>query len=115
MINCSNVHPTISGILLAICVPAKPYKNKKSVLEILQENLSPFTNFIVIPLFAFVNSGVSLDITTNLNNSQRLYYGILFGLSIGKPLGITLFTYVFSKLKLVNKPKGLDFYSIFLV
>ena len=115
LINCSNVHPTISGILLAICVPAKPYKNKKSVLEILQENLSPFTNFIVIPLFAFVNSGVSLDITTNLNNSQRLYYGILFGLSIGKPLGITLFTYVFSKLKLVNKPKGLDFYSIFLV
>ena len=91
------------------------HKNKKSVLEILQENLTPFTNFIVIPLFAFVNSGVSLDITTNLNNSQRLYYGILFGLSIGKPLGITLFSYVFSKLKLVNKPKCLDFYSIFLV
>ncbi|MBU5335694.1 Na+/H+ antiporter NhaA [Intestinibacter bartlettii] len=115
LINCSNVHPTISGILLAICIPATPYKNKKSVLEILQENLSPFTNFIVIPLFAFVNSGVSLDITTNLQSSERLYYGILLGLSVGKPLGITLFTYVFSKLKLVSKPKGLDFYSVFLV
>lgn len=115
LINCSNVHPTISGILLAICIPAKAYNGKKSVLEILQEKLSPFTNFIVIPLFAFVNSGVSLDITTNLGASERLYFGILFGLAFGKPLGITLFTYVFAKLKLVSRPKGLDFYSVFLV
>ena len=83
LINCSNVHPTISGILLAICIPAKAYNGKKSVLEILQEKLSPFTNFIVIPLFAFVNSGVSLDITTNLGASERLYFGILFGLAFG--------------------------------
>lgn len=115
LIKCSNIHPTISGILLAICIPSKAYTNKKSVLEILQEKLSPFTNFIIIPLFAFVNSGVSLDITTNLNASERLYFGILFGLAFGKPIGITLFTYVFSKLKLINKPHGLDFYSVFLV
>ncbi len=115
LIKCSNVHPTISGILLAICIPAKAYNNKQSVLKLLKENLNPFTNFVVIPLFAFVNSGVSLDITTNLTGSDKLYFGILLGLSIGKPLGITLFTYIFSKLKLVIRPKGLDFYSIFLV
>ncbi|WP_455542400.1 Na+/H+ antiporter NhaA [Intestinibacter sp.] len=115
LIKCSNVHPTISGILLAICIPAKAYNNKQSVLKLLKENLNPFTNFVVIPLFAFVNSGVSLDITTNLTGIDKLYFGILLGLSIGKPLGITLFTYIFSKLKLVIRPKGLDFYSIFLV
>lgn len=115
LINYSNIHPTVSGILLAICIPAKAYKNKKSVLEILKENLSPFTNFIIIPLFAFANSGVSLDITTNLSSSKNLYFGILFGLAIGKPLGITLFTYIFSKLNIINKPKGLDFCSVFLV
>lgn len=115
LIKYSNIHPTISGILLAICIPSKAYNNKKSLLEILQEKLSPFTNFIIIPLFAFVNSGVSLDITTSLDNIEKLYFGILFGLLFGKPIGITLFTYIFSKLKLIHKPYGLDFYSVFLV
>ena len=115
LIKSSNIHPTISGILLAISIPSKHSNSKKSTLEIFQEKLSPFTNYIVIPLFAFVNSGVSLGTTTDLASLKSLYFGILFGLSIGKPLGITLFTYIFTKLKLIKPPENLDFYSVFLV
>ena len=111
----SNIHPTISGILLAISIPSKSYTKGKSVLEKLQDKLVPFTNYIVIPLFAFVNSGVSLNINADFYSMQRLYFGILFGLAIGKPLGITSFTYIFTKLKLVKPPEKLDFYSVFLV
>ncbi|MGN1032863.1 MAG: Na+/H+ antiporter NhaA, partial [Intestinibacter sp.] len=114
-IKLSDVHPTISGILLAISIPSKPYSNNKSTLELLQNKLAPFTSYIVIPLFAFVNSGVSLDISADLCGSEKLYFGILFALAIGKPLGITSFTYIFTKLKLINPPKNLDFYSVFLV
>lgn len=114
-IKLSNIHPTISGILLAISIPSKSYAGCKSVLEELQDKLVPFTNYIVIPLFAFVNSGVSLNISADLYNTQRLYLGILFGLAIGKPIGITSFTYIFTKLKLINPPEKLDFYSVFLV
>ncbi|MGM9534580.1 MAG: Na+/H+ antiporter NhaA [Intestinibacter sp.] len=111
----SNIHPTISGILLAISIPSKSYTGCKSVLEDLQDKLVPFTNYIVIPLFAFVNSGVSLNISADLYNTRRLYFGILFGLAIGKPIGITMFTYIFTKLKLINPTEKLDFYSVFLV
>ncbi len=114
-IKSSNIHPTISGILLAITIPSKSYTSNISVLKDFQNKLVPFTNYIVIPLFAFVNSGVCLSITNSISDTEKLYFGILFGLSLGKPLGITLFTYIFTKLNLIKPPNNLDFYSIFLV
>ena len=111
----SNIHPTISGILLAISIPSKAYISKVCVLKELQTKLVPFTNYIILPLFAFVNSGVSLNISENLQSTGKLYFGILLGLSLGKPLGITLFTYIFTKLKLISPPENLNFHSIFLV
>lgn len=113
-IKLSNIHPTISGILLAITIPSRPYSKNKSVLETIQNKLNYLTNFIIIPLFAFVNSGVSLKLSPNFYELRSLYFGILIGLSIGKPLGITSFTYFFSRLKLVKLPDKLDFYSVFI-
>lgn len=69
--------------------------------------LSPWVNFVILPLFALVNAGVQIGSLAELNifgTSQGM--GILFGLWIGKPLGITLMSWLFVKLKLAVMPEG---------
>ena len=69
--------------------------------------LSPWVNYLILPLFALINAGVQIGSVSELNifgNPQGL--GILFGLWIGKPLGITLMSWLFIKLRLAVMPEG---------
>ncbi len=80
-----------------------------SPLQTLEHRLHKFTYFFIMPLFAFANTGISFE---NFNFgeffSNDLPLGIFFGLSLGKVIGITLFVFVFLKLKLVSLPETLS-------
>lgn len=114
-VHLSGLHSTISGIILAITIPSKSYTCRKSTLDRLQCILVPINSLFIIPLFAFVNTGISLTYNIDLSSAKPLYMGIILGLSVGKPLGIMLFCYLGDLFKFTEKPKNISWLAIFFV
>jgi len=102
----SGVHSTISGVLLGLSM---------SVNSNLEHKVSNLSNLLILPLFAFVNTAIRLNTHIDFNEGSTLIQGIIFGLVIGKPLGIMLFTYIATKLNITQKPRNTSWLSIFNV
>lgn len=102
----SEIHSTISGVLLALAIPSKSIDNEKATLDKVKDMLSPLCNFFILPLFAFANTGIHFGASINISEVSTLMMGIIFGLVCGKPLGIMLFSYIAVKLHLAEKPKN---------
>lgn len=111
----SEIHSTISGVLLALTIPAKPYSSNKCILEEIEEKLSPMCNFLILPLFAFSNTAITLGMNIDYGDTSTLMLGIIVGLVVGKPLGIMLFSYIGVKLHIVEKPKNTSWSSLLQV
>ena len=91
-IHLSGVHSTLSGILLAIGLPTTSYKRKYSISNYIRKHFNIINNFIIIPLFAFSNTGININSNLDLAKYPTIFLGIYLGLLVGKPLGIMLFT-----------------------
>ncbi|MBW3561142.1 MAG: Na+/H+ antiporter NhaA [Actinobacteria bacterium] len=84
----SGVHATIAGVALGLITPAEPFEDRP-VLEELEHRLHPLSSYVVLPLFALANAGVSLSAETlRAAASSRIVWGIVAGLVIGKVIGI---------------------------
>ncbi len=70
----------------------------------LERALSPWVNFLIMPLFALANAGVELDPSALAAGGVGL--GIILGLVVGKPVGITLLSWICVKLGIGEKPQG---------
>lgn len=79
----------------------------------LERALSPWVNFLIMPLFALANAGVELNPSALTAGGVGL--GIMLGLILGKPLGITLFSLICVKLKIGEKPQGTTWPMFFAV
>ena len=109
----SGIHSTLSGVLLAFSIPVLDDKNRDKDLSYkIQHKLELFSNFIILPLFAFVNTGISLSGNLNLANDYPLMLGIILGLVIGKPLGIMLFGYLGVLVGITQKPENASWYDV---
>lgn len=112
----SGVHATLAGVILGLLTPnqAKVNPNLRdevdgsvSVIEWLEAKLHPWSSFVIIPIFAFANTGVvitssSLDSALN----SPVAWGIFAGLVLGKPLGIVLALVLAKKSNVGDYPKG---------
>lgn len=80
----------------------------------LEHALQPLCAYFIVPVFAFMNAGVSLDsdIDLSINN---VMLGTIVGLVIGKPIGIFLFAYLGEKCRLSVRPEGLSNFHIIAV
>lgn len=138
----SGIHPTIAGVLFALCIPINPildgkrfsfrlqkHMKKLKPAEELAENpleseiqsktlhkikkdtersrppvlklenaLVRFNSFVILPVFAFANAGVALDVSLGEVVSQKLGLGIILGLVVGKMIGISLFSWLSNQL-----------------
>lgn len=110
----SGVHATIAGVIIGFFIPLKE-KDGVSPAKNLEHVLSPWVSWLILPLFAFANAGVSLQGITPTSLASMLPLGIIAGLFIGKPLGITLFTWLALRLKLAKLPHGTAFNQIMAV
>ena len=82
----SGVHATIAGVLLAITIPHRNKDKDFSLLIKLEHAISPYVAFIIMPIFAFANAGVSLS-------------GLTFNTLLNPvPLGILLVYFLVNKL-----------------
>lgn len=110
----SGVHATLAGVIIGFLIPLKE-QNGKSPAKQLEHILHPWVAFMILPLFAFANAGVSLKGVTLEGLTGMLPLGIIAGLFIGKPLGISLFCWLAVKLKLASLPNGTTFRQIMAV
>jgi NhaA family Na+:H+ antiporter len=85
----------------------------ESPLHRIEHYLQPWVSFLVMPLFAFANSGVRILGNVFSAVKHPVSMGVLLGLFFGKPLGIWLFAWVFSKIGLATSPPELSWTSIF--
>lgn len=78
--------------------------------------LHPISHFLIIPLFALANAGVTLDGSIlQMSPMPAVVPGIFFGLLLGKPIGITLFSYISVKTRLAELPGGVPWKQIFAI
>ncbi|MEW9077485.1 Na+/H+ antiporter NhaA [Terrisporobacter glycolicus] len=108
----SGIHATISGVFLAMAIPSERQGSKGSIAEKLEHKLMYLSNLIILPLFAFANTSVVLNLNVAVTNSFNLVMGIILGLVIGKPLGVVLFSFIATKLHIAEKPKNVSWRSI---
>ena len=148
----SGIHPTIAGVLVALCIPAGTkvhirelsrklleqtshlstetressralvlsHEQMERIEEIkhtadsaispvqtLEHALKPLVDYFILPLFAFVNAGVSFG-NISADMLLGLPLAILMGLFLGKTVGISLFTYIAIRVKLCDWPEGMN-------
>ncbi len=134
----SGVHATIAGVALGLLAPARPllgHRTFEGVEDVLSGDtadperlrdarfklretvpvttrlttlLSPWTSFVIVPIFALANAGVALS-TDALGGalSSTVTLGIVVGLVVGKPLGIYVFSLAALHLRIAQLPSGL--------
>ncbi|MEJ2612854.1 MAG: Na+/H+ antiporter NhaA [Candidatus Thiodiazotropha sp.] len=103
----SGVHATLAGVVLGLMIPLKdPMDSSRSPLREVEHGLHQWVAFLIVPLFAFANAGVSLSGLTFANLIEPIPLGIAAGLFVGKQLGILLFCGVAIALGFARLPTG---------
>jgi len=110
----SGVHATIAGVLLAFTIPLKHPEGKDfSPLRNLEHDLHPTVAFIILPLFAFANTGIPLAGMNLETLMQPEPFGIAMGLFLGKQLGVFTFTWAAVKTGVAKLPRGVGWLEIY--
>lgn len=111
----SGIHGTLCGVVLALAIPVENNDQINPSFRNLENALRPFVYFLILPLFAFINSGVNYDAFSFEMLTTPMALGIIFGLFAGKQLGIFLFSYITVQLKHASLPENIcwsKFYAI---
>lgn len=81
-----------------------------------QHALHPWVAFLVMPIFALANAGVTLDgIDLSANGAHGIMLGVIAGLVLGKPLGIVGMSWLMVRLRLCSLPEGAGWAGIWVV
>ena len=109
----SGIHATIAGVLLASTIPHRQKNKDFSLLIKLEHSISPYVAFMIMPLFAFANAGVSLSGLSFSTLLLPVPLGILLGLFVGKQVGVMLFSYASVKIKMAQMPDNSTWLSLY--
>lgn len=108
----SGIHATIAGVLVAFTIPF--HKDQSiSLAAKVESALHVPVAFIILPLFALANTAITIDGGSLSHFSFPLASGIFLGLVLGKPIGITLASWLAIKLGLCELPTAVNFKRIF--
>jgi Na+:H+ antiporter, NhaA family len=108
----SGIHPSIAGVALALTIPLENLTAK------LEHRLQPYVAFLIIPIFGFANSGLSLAGVQPNSLLSPVPLGIALGLFFGKQIGVFGFSYAAIKLKMAHRPahsSWMQFYGVALL
>ena len=136
----AGVHATLAGVMLGLLAPTKPYlqpelidqseltnlgsaqdvavttrmaKSAVSVVEWLEHRLHPWTSFLIVPLFALANAGISLSAeSARAAVISPVAIGVFLGLLVGKPVGILAASALAARLGATTLPAGVTWVGI---
>jgi len=109
----SGIHATIAGVLLASTIPHRIKDKDFSLLIKLEHAISPYVAFIIMPIFAFANAGVSLEGLSFSSLLQPVPLGILLGLFVGKQVGVMIFSFIAVKTGAAQMPDNSSWLSLY--
>jgi len=103
----SGVHATLAGVVLALAIPMNSSDEfVSSPLRNMERMLHPWVAFMVMPVFAFANAGVSFEGLSVGYLLEPVPLGIAAGLLLGKQVGVFGFTWLGLKLGWAERPQG---------
>ena len=112
----SGVHATLAGVALGLAIPLRVENDRgESLLRRLEHILHPWVAFIILPLFAFANAGVSFKGMSSEALFGPITLGIAGGLCLGKPLGVFGCSVLIVKTGLAKLPNGVTWPMMFAV
>ena len=89
----SGVHATLAGVIIGLMIPGRnSVTDDHSLLEHTIHKLHPWIAFAVLPMFAFVNAGIAFEGMNFQRLMEPIPFGIFWGLIVGKPIGVMLFS-----------------------
>ncbi len=110
----SGVHSTLAGIVLAMFIPLKGNKEGEQPLLVrLEHDLHATVAFIILPVFAFANAGISLSGLKITDLTSPVPSGIALGLIIGKQIGIFTTIWLAVKAGIANLPENTGWVQIY--
>jgi NhaA family Na+:H+ antiporter len=102
----SGVHATLAGVLTAFFVPFRKEPGQAyTQLERLEHDLHPVVMYVILPLFAFANTGISFNGLSMASLFHPVPLGIAAGLFLGNQIGVFSFSWLAIKLKFAQLPK----------
>lgn len=102
----SGIHVTLCGVIIALTIPL-------STRQIIHKQLFFWVSYIILPIFALTNAGISLEGITLAQLYQPVPLGIALGLICGKQLGVFSFAWISVKLKIASRPKEISWNNLY--
>lgn len=110
----SGVHATLAGVLLAFFIPLRGKNtDQESPLHILEHDLHPTVAYVILPLFAFANTGISFQGLSFSSLLNPVPLGIVAGLFFGKQIGVFGFAWAAIKFRLSKLPDKTNWLGLF--
>ncbi|MCB9729909.1 MAG: Na+/H+ antiporter NhaA [Deltaproteobacteria bacterium] len=113
----TGIHPTTTGVILALAIPAVPALDGHTRAERrppayrLEHRLHPWVLFLIMPIFALLNAGVTFEGGAD-HIASPVALGVLLGLLVGKPLGILGMSLLAHRLGLAELPAGVTWRQV---
>ena len=102
----SGIHATIAGVILGLAIPM-------TMVRKLEHALQPWVVFLILPVFALANSGISIAGIGAGTFTDPVFVGIAAGLFVGKQVGVFGFTWTLIRLGLARLPAGADWRGLY--
>jgi len=110
----SGVHATLSGVILALFIPIQSADdNDFSPLKSMERDLHHLVALVILPIFAFCNSGVTLVGVSMEHVFHPVPVGITLGLFVGKQLGVFALCWLSIKSGIARLPAGVSWMSLY--
>lgn len=110
----SGVHATLTGVILALFVPMRDKSDPDArPLQEWEHDLHSLVAFVILPIFAFANAGISLAGVGLEQVMHGVPLGITLGLFVGKQIGVFAMCWIAIKLKLTDMPEGMNWVSMY--
>ena len=112
----SGVHATLAGVLTALTIPLRVDDDSgNSPLEQLEHALHPWVAFLILPMFAFANAGISFQGMSFASVFEPVTLGIATGLIIGKQIGVFLPLWLCIRSGLARMPENASYPQLYAV
>jgi NhaA family Na+:H+ antiporter len=108
----SGIHATLAGVVVGMAVPLRTMRAGSPLIR-LEHDLHPWVAFGVLPAFAFANAGVTLAGITIAELVHPVELGVVFGLIVGKPLGVAASVWAATRFGLAKLPENAEWRQIY--